>query len=115
TRAALGAKQLQRPSCSKLHYRRCPRICLLYAGEKLHCARIARMSQAAQAITRPPAEVVRETPVSQASNGICYAISGEMNLTASDVDLMVSAVSGSIAGDRERKAYYFVSHIGTKC
>jgi len=44
------------------------------------------MSQAAQAITRPPAEVVRETPVSQASNGICYAISGEMNLTASDVD-----------------------------
>ena len=81
---------------------------LLYAGKKLHCARIARMSQAAQAITRPPAEVVRETPVSQASNGICYAISGEMNLTASDVDRMVSAVPGSIAGALDRKAYYFV-------
>jgi hypothetical protein len=66
------------------------------------------MSQAAQAITRPPAEVVRETPVSQASNGICYAISGEMNLTASDVDRMVSAVPGSIAGALDRKAYYFV-------
>src|SRR5437868_15485831 len=66
------------------------------------------MSQAAQAITRPPAEVVRETPVSQASNGICYAISGEMNLTACDVDRMVSAVLGSIAAALDRKAYYFV-------
>src|SRR5213080_926816 len=66
------------------------------------------MSQAAQAITRPPAEVVRETPVSQAPNGICYAVSGEMNLSASDVERMVSAVPGSIAGALDRKAYYFV-------
>src|SRR5437763_3511067 len=66
------------------------------------------MSQAAQAITRPPAEVVRETPVSQASNGICYAISGDMNLTASDVEPMVSAVPRSTAGSLDRNAYYFV-------
>jgi len=66
------------------------------------------MSQAAQAITRPPAEVVRETPVSQASNGICYAISGEMNLGAADVERLVSAVPSAVAGALDRKAYYFV-------
>ena len=36
------------------------------------------MSQAVPVTTRPPAEVVRQTPVSQAPNGICYAIAGEM-------------------------------------
>jgi hypothetical protein len=66
------------------------------------------MSQAAQAITRPPAEVVRETPVSQAPNGICYAVSGEMNISGSDVERMVSAVPKSIAASLDRKAYYFV-------
>jgi hypothetical protein len=66
------------------------------------------MSQAAQAITRPPAEVVRETPVSQAPNGICYAVSGEMNISASDVERMVSAVPKLIAASLDRKAYYFV-------
>src|SRR5438093_1767927 len=78
------------------------------AGMKPPCARIARMSQAAQAIARPPAEVVRETPVSQASNGICYAISGEMNLGAADVERLVSAVPSAVAGALDRKAYYFV-------
>src|SRR5438132_4418138 len=66
------------------------------------------MSQAAQAITRPPAEVVRETPVSQAPNGICYAVSGEMNIPSVDVERMASAVPKSIAGALDRKAYYFV-------
>jgi hypothetical protein len=66
------------------------------------------MSQAAQAITRPPADVVRETPVSQAPNGICYAVAGEMNIPALDVERMVSAVPKSIAASLERKAYYFV-------
>ena len=66
------------------------------------------MSQAAQAITRPPADVVRETPVSQAPNGICYAVSGEMNIPAVDVERMASAVPKSIAGALDRKAYYFV-------
>ena len=36
------------------------------------------MSQAAQAITRSPAEIVRLTPVSQAANGVCYASAGEI-------------------------------------
>jgi hypothetical protein len=66
------------------------------------------MSQAAQAITRPPADVVRETPVSQAPNGICYAVAGEMNIPAVDVERMVSAVPKSIAASLQRKAYYFV-------
>jgi hypothetical protein len=66
------------------------------------------MSQAAQAITRPPAEVVRDAPVSQAPNGICYAVAGEMSMSAADVERMVSAVPKTIAGALARKAYYFV-------
>ena len=66
------------------------------------------MSQAAPAITRPPAEVVRQTPVSQAANGICYAVSGEVTISESDLDRMVAAVPRSAAAALERKAYYFV-------
>lgn len=66
------------------------------------------MSQAAQAITRTPTDIVRETPVSQAPNGICYAVSGEMNIPGADVERMVSAVPKSVAAALERKAYYFV-------
>jgi hypothetical protein len=66
------------------------------------------MSQTAQAITRPPTEVVRDTPVSQALNGICYAVSGDMSISGTDVERMVSAVPKSIAGALDRKAYYFV-------
>src|SRR5690242_511381 len=68
------------------------------------CARILTMSQAAQAITRPPSEVVRETPVSQAPNGVCYAVSGDMNISSTDLERMVSAVPKSIAGALQRKA-----------
>jgi hypothetical protein len=66
------------------------------------------MSQAAQAITRPPAEVVKQTPVSQAPNGICYAVSGEMTITGADLERMVSVVPKTIAAALDRKAYYFV-------
>ena len=66
------------------------------------------MSQAAQAVTRAPTEVVRDTPVSQAPNGICYAVSGEMSIPGADVGRMVSAVPKSIAAALARKAYYFV-------
>jgi hypothetical protein len=66
------------------------------------------MSQTAQAITRPPTEVVRETPVSQAPNGICYAVSGDMSIPGAEVERMVAAVPKSIAAALERKAYYFV-------
>jgi hypothetical protein len=66
------------------------------------------MSQAAQAITRAPADIVRESPVSQAANGICYAVSGEMNVSSPDLERLVSAVPRAIAAALERKAYYFV-------
>src|SRR3981081_1566438 len=66
------------------------------------------MSQAAPAITRSPAEVVRQTPVSQASNGICYAVAGENAVNSFDLERMVSAVPTKVAAALERKAYYFV-------
>jgi hypothetical protein len=66
------------------------------------------MSQAAPTITRPPAEVVRQTPVSQAPNGICYAVAGEVTVSTKDLERMVSAVPESAAAALSRKAYYFV-------
>jgi len=66
------------------------------------------MSQAAPVLTRPPAEVVRKTPVSQAPNGICYAISGEVTIPSADLERMVSAVPDAAAAALKRKAYYFV-------
>src|SRR4249920_1040178 len=66
------------------------------------------MSQVAPPITRAPAEVVRQTPVSQAPNGICYAMSGEITVAESDIQRMVSAVPDAAASAVKRKAYYFV-------
>jgi hypothetical protein len=66
------------------------------------------MSQAAPAITRSPAEVVRATPVSQAANGICFAMAGEIAVNSFDLERMVAAVPTRIATALERKAYYFV-------
>jgi hypothetical protein len=66
------------------------------------------MSQAAPAITRSPAEVVRETPVSQAANGICYAVAGQVSLPQPDLERMIAAVPTSAAAALSRKAYYFV-------
>src|SRR5581483_5322125 len=72
------------------------------------CATIFPMSQAAQAITRQPADVVKDTPVSQAANGICYAVAGDMTLSEHDLERMISAVPRSAAAALSRKAYYFV-------
>jgi hypothetical protein len=66
------------------------------------------MSHIAPVITRLPADVVRQTPVSQASNGICYAVSGEVTVPTTDLERMVAAVPVSAAAALERKAYYFV-------
>ena len=66
------------------------------------------MSQAAPAITRSPADVVRQTPVSQAANGICYAVSGEVTVPESDLERMIAAVAQTAAAALKRKAYYFV-------
>ncbi len=66
------------------------------------------MSQAASAITRSPADVVRITPVSQAANGVCYATSGEISVSSFDLERMIGAVPVKIATALRRKAYYFV-------
>jgi hypothetical protein len=66
------------------------------------------MSQAAPVITRPPAEIVRQSPVSQAPNGICYATAGEITVSALDLERMVAAVPIAAAAALQRKAYYFV-------
>jgi len=52
--------------------------------------------------------VVRATPVSQAANGICYAIAGENSIGAIDLERMIAAVPAKAAAALKRKAYYFV-------
>jgi hypothetical protein len=66
------------------------------------------MSHTAPVITRLPADVVRQTPVSQASNGICYAVSGEVTVSNTDLERMVAAVPMAAAAALTKKAYYFV-------
>ena len=66
------------------------------------------MSEVAQVLTISPAEVVRQTPVSQAPNGVCYAVMGSTTVQNADVERMVAAVPHPIAGALTRKAYYFV-------
>ncbi|HMK23958.1 MAG TPA: hypothetical protein VK466_16610 [Terriglobales bacterium] len=66
------------------------------------------MSHAAPVLTRTPAEVVRQTPVNQASNGICFAMSGEVTISDKDLERMIAAVPRNAAAALERKAYYFV-------
>jgi len=66
------------------------------------------MSQTASAITRSPAEIVQSSPVSQATNGICYARAGEIAVAENDLDRMIAAVPVTIAAALTRKAYYFV-------
>jgi hypothetical protein len=61
-----------------------------------------------EVLTRPPAEVVRLTPVSQSPNGICYATSGEVIVSSQDLERMVATVPRTIAAALSRKAYYFV-------
>jgi hypothetical protein len=66
------------------------------------------MTQAAPAITRSPADVVRATPVSQAANGVCYATAGEISVSSFDLERMIGTVPVKIATALRRKAYYFV-------
>src|SRR5487761_958492 len=66
------------------------------------------MAQATSVITRSPAEVVRQSPVAQAPNGICFASSGEVSVASSDLERVVAAVPDSAAAALRGKAYYFV-------
>src|SRR5512140_3840057 len=74
------------------------------------CARMVVMSNTPTAYvqTFSPAEIIRMAPVQQASNGICFASSGEMNVDPADLERMVAAVPSAIAASLARKAYYFV-------
>jgi hypothetical protein len=66
------------------------------------------MNQVAQTITRPAAEVIRASTVSQASNGICYAAAGETALAANEMERMVASVPLPVAAALQRRAFYFV-------
>jgi len=66
------------------------------------------MTEATQVTTISPAEVVRQTPVSQAPNGVCYAVMGTGTVQMPDMERMVAAVPVAIAASLTRKAYYFV-------
>jgi hypothetical protein len=66
------------------------------------------MTEVAQATTISPAEVVQQTPVSQASNGICYAVMNNTTVPVTDVERMVATVPLPVAASLKRKAYYFV-------
>jgi hypothetical protein len=57
---------------------------------------------------RPASEVVRDVPVAQAGNGVCYASTGETAITGADVERLVGTVPSAIASALRRKAYYFV-------
>lgn len=48
------------------------------------------------------------TPVSQATNGVCYASAGENSIGALDLERMIATVPVKIAAALKRKAYYFV-------
>jgi hypothetical protein len=53
-------------------------------------------------------QIIRETDVRQASNGIRYAAFGDNTLEDKDLDRMVHAVPIAISGALTRKTYYFV-------
>jgi hypothetical protein len=66
------------------------------------------MAEPAQTITHSPSEILRTTPVQQAANGVCYAVFGDLLLTANDLERMIAAVPVPVARALDRKAYYFV-------
>lgn len=61
-----------------------------------------------QAITHSPSEVLRLAPVQQASNGICFASTGQVSVPTAELERMVAAVPVSIAAALKKKAFYFV-------
>jgi hypothetical protein len=66
------------------------------------------MSSFAQAATFTPTEVLQSTPVQQAPNGLCYASTGQISLSASELERLIAAVPAVIAGALKKQAFYFV-------
>ena len=67
-----------------------------------------RMPDPVQSITHSPSDILRNSPVQQAPNGVCYAVFGDLLLTSNDLERMIATVPRAIAGALDRKAYYFV-------
>ncbi len=57
---------------------------------------------------RTAEEIIRDERVTQAPNGICYAVVGEVMLPSAELERMVQAVPSAVAGALDRKAFYFV-------
>ena len=66
------------------------------------------MAEAIQVSTLTPADVVRQNPVSQAPNGVCYAVMGSGSVNNADIERMAAAVPHAVAAALKKKAYYFV-------
>ncbi len=66
------------------------------------------MEQSTQASTFSPADVIRQAPVSQAANGVCYATMGEITVGSAELERMVGTVPMAVAAALDRKAFYFV-------
>ncbi len=66
------------------------------------------MTQTVTATTHSPAEILRIAPVQQASNGICYAVTGQTNLLGPDAERMMAGVPQAISAALQKKAFYFV-------
>lgn len=66
------------------------------------------MAVTATAPTRPATDVIRQTQVSQATSGVCYATVGEIPVGAIELERLVNSVPVAIAAALKRKAYYFV-------
>ncbi|HEY0565167.1 MAG TPA: hypothetical protein VGC88_06260 [Terriglobales bacterium] len=66
------------------------------------------MPEIAQSETRSAADVVRSTPVTQAENGIAFALYGDNHLAPSELARVSGAVPRVIAAALGHRAFYFV-------
>jgi len=53
-------------------------------------------------------KVATQVSVTQAANGIHYAVWGENRISETDLERLVSAVPATLSGALENRAYYFV-------
>ena len=66
------------------------------------------MAEGVQSGLTQAAQVIRETAVRTAPNGVKFGIFGDNNLSDKDLERMVQAVPVAMAGGLTRKTYYFV-------
>ena len=60
------------------------------------------LRRSAPRLALSPAEVLRQAPVSQAPNGICYATIGQITLAATDLERMIATVPRAAAAPARR-------------